>query len=184
MMTEQEVRYAYFEWLVDTVCENEGQSRRHYRRLLKHLHDTTFIFSNPLDSNRAEDGVNLRYRFGRIYSYSYEIIDSCFESQECSILEMMVALSVKCEEHIMGDPEIGDRTGMWFWGMIFNLELEQMSDNSYNAKYVDEVIHRLLYREYDRNGSGGLFTVNHRSEDMRDTDIWYQMCWHLEEILD
>ena len=99
----------------------------------------------------------------------------------CSVLEMMIALSMRCEEQIMDDPDIGNRTGQWFWDMIDNLGLGNMSDSKFDSLYVDEVLQRFLNRDYKRNGEGGLFTINRRGLDMRSVEIWYQMCWHLQE---
>ena len=62
-MTRKELNNLYFEWmyqLVDGEGYSEGLS---YRKLFKHLHETEFIFSVPMDANRADDGTDLRYRF-------------------------------------------------------------------------------------------------------------------------
>ena len=39
----------------------------------------------------------------------------------CSVLEMMVALAICCEETYMDNPNIGNRTGQWFWNMVKNI---------------------------------------------------------------
>jgi hypothetical protein len=38
-------------------------------------------------------------------------------------------------------------------------------------------------RDYSPNGYGGLFTVESPRQDMRNTEIWYQCMWHLEELI-
>ena len=96
---------------------------------------------------------------------------------------MMVALAIRCEEHIMGDQDIGDRTGLWFWGMIENLGLLSMTDTAFNKRRVDEIIDIFLNREYKRNGEGGLFTVKNHRDDLRTVEIWYQLMWYLNEIM-
>jgi hypothetical protein len=145
-----------------------------------HLHSVEFIFSIPMDVNRAKDGEDLRYRFGLDKGWT----DIPLELQgPCSVLEMMVALSVRCEETIMDDPRIGDRTGQWFWGMISSLGLGSMMDNQFDKEYVDSVIHRFLKREYEPNGKGGLFTVKRCRYDLRSFEIWYQMCWYLDKFI-
>jgi len=176
-MTTNGIKESYFEWLIEVVCKGKYAKRVQYRRLLRWLHETTFIYSLYMDANRAEDGVGLRYQFGDGVVSDY-LVDS-----PCSLLEMMVALSRRCEVHIMGNYDIGDRTGEWFWGMIANLGLDKMKDQDFNPEYVDMVISRLLLREYGPHGEGGLFTVRKRSEDLRDIDIWYQMSWYLDEII-
>ena len=45
-------------------------SNKSYRRLFYKLHDTEFAYTIPMDGNRAEDGIELRYRFGREQGYS------------------------------------------------------------------------------------------------------------------
>jgi hypothetical protein len=107
----------------------------------------------------------------------YDILDG-----PCTVLEMMIALANRCEETIMDDPDIGDRTGQWFWGMITNMGLGSMSDDRYDRRYVEYVITRLLDREYEPDGTGGLFTVRDCDRDMRDVEIWYQLCWYLDSI--
>lgn len=82
----------------------------------------------------------------------------------------------------MEDPDLGDRTGQWFWNMIVSLGLGGMSDTRYDANYVDMVIDRFLRRQYKRNGEGGLFTVEHHPQDMRTVEIWYQLAYYLDEI--
>lgn len=182
-MIRNEVKDAYLEWLLEIVCEGKYARRVHYRKLFKRLQETEFTYSIPMDADRAEDGIELRDRFGDLHSDDYEMIKDCLGDGPCSLLEMMVALSVRCEAHIMGDPDIGDRTGVWFWAMITNLGLEQMNDFHFNNDIFEVIVSRLLNREYERNGEGGLFTVRRRSDDLRNVDIWYQMCWYLNEFL-
>ena len=183
-MTRNELNNAYFEWLYELVCTSERYSRRRsYYKLLRYLHSVDFTYMLPMDGNRAENGVNLRYRFGDEYSYRDSMIASYLDDRPCSVLEMMVALAIRCEERIMTDPDIGDRTGQWFWDMIASLGLRSMSDIAFDEVYVEDVIERFLNRDYKRNGEGGLFTVKRCGRDMRSMDIYYQMCWYLKEIV-
>jgi hypothetical protein len=137
-----------------------------------------------MDGNRAEDGIDLRYRFGYEQGYDSPMIATLLDDRPCSVLEMLIALAIRCEEHIMDDPDIGNRTGQWFWNMIINLGLGFMDDTKFDENYVKDVISRFLYRKYKRNGEGGLFTVEHCKNDLRTVEIWYQMCWYLDEVLE
>lgn len=182
-MTRKELNDLYFEWmyqLVDGEGYSEGNS---YRKLFKHLHKTEFIFSVPMDGNRADDGTDLRYRFAYENSHDNRIITTYLDDRPCSVLEMMVALSLRCEEDIMDDPDIGDRTGEWFWGMVQNLGLDLMDDSNFDAVYTDDIISRFLEREYSPDGNGGLFTVENCKYDLRDIEIWYQMCWYMDNMI-
>jgi hypothetical protein len=95
---------------------------------------------------------------------------------------MLVALALRCEENIMDDPDMGNRTGQWFWIMISNLGLGAMRDSRFNERRAEVVIDRLLSRDYEPDGEGGLFTVKGCKHDMRTVEIWHQMCWYLNYI--
>lgn len=177
------IRNEYFDWLMDIVCRNRFPDMMSYKKLLMRLHDTEFRFSIPKDQNRAEDGENLRYRFALYFDYEDPFMICDILDGPCSVLEMMVALALRCEETITDDPTKGDRTAQWFWGMIVNLGLGSMSDDRYNKGVVDAAIARLLDREYEPNGKGGLFTVRDCLHDLRTVEIWIQLCWYLDVIM-
>lgn len=182
-MTRDKLNNAYFEWMYRIVCNEQCSKRLSYRKLLYLLHDMEFTYTIPMDGNRAEDGTDLRYRFGYENEYEGSMIATYLDDRPCSVLEMMVALAIRCEEHIMDDPDIGNRTGQWFWNMIYNLGLGSMSDTNFDRSQVEKIIHKFLNHEYKRNGEGGLFTVKHYQKDLRLVEIWYQMCWYLDENL-
>ncbi len=180
-MTKEVLQSKYFDWMYDLAV---GDRYLSYRKLLKKLDDTQFTWTIPMDGNRAEDGIDLRYRFGRMNDYPDAMIASLLDDRPCSVLEMMIALAVRCEEHIMYDPDVGDRTRHWFLGMIQSLGLNHMTDRNYIPEYVEDTIRRLLNREYEPDGRGGLYTIPGYDGDLRNIDIWYQMCWYLNEYLD
>lgn len=170
----------YFEWLWNfTKCRGHSQNRK----IITLLHNIEFRYSIPMDANREEDGIDLRYRFitevgiPKNYQEVYAYLDG-----PCSVLEMMIALAIRCEESIMDDPDIGDRTSEWFWLMMKNLGLDYMSDRKFDRDIAEEKISIFLDRNYKRNGEGGLFVVNGR-RDLRKVEIWYQMCWYLDTIM-
>ena len=178
---KNEVIDGYFEWMYHLVCKDVNSLS--YRKLLCQLYDTPFEPRIAMDENRAEDVVELRYRFGYEHGLDGATIAGCLDNRDCSVLEMMVALSIRCEEHIMNDPDIGDRTGKWFLDMITNLGLDEMTDERYDKQYVGKVLGRFMDRAYERNGEGGLFTVHHNRIDMRSVEIWYQAMWYFDEVL-
>ena len=178
-MIRDDVSNAYFEWLFDLVCGKRYSNRTSYRKLLMHLHNKEFRYLLLRDENRAEDGVDLRYRF----SYIHNIDDvELYLDGPCSVLEMMVALAIKCERDIMDDPNVGDRTTQWFWYMITNLGLGSMSDDRFDKVFVDGVIECFLDRDYEPNGRGGLFTIRNCNCDLRTVEIWHQLLWYLDSI--
>ena len=175
-----ELNNLYFDWIYQLVCKGR---RKPYRKLLMFLHSVEFIYSLPMDENRAEDGVDLRYRFGYEQKIERRDIKKYLCNRPCSVLEMMVALAMKCEEHIMANPEFGDRLDKWFWIMISNLGLLSMNDSRFDKDHALKIIDIFLNREYSRNGEGGLFIIQNPRRDLRNVEIWYQMCWYLNEFL-
>lgn len=174
----------YFDWLVEIVCKNRFSKQISYKRLLMQLHSISFkgvgLFKR--DRNRVQDGINLRYRFAdELYTMHSRFVLN-YLSGPCSVLEMMVALAMKCEETIMDNPEYGDRTGQWFWQMISSMGLSHMTDDIYNKEAVDFAVNRMLNREYAPNGEGGLFTIRGFDGDLREVDIWTQLCWYLDSV--
>lgn len=183
-MTKDYIVNQYFEWMCELVCGEKGNKRNTYRKLLYWLHNRDFYYVIGMDGNRADDGIELRYRFGDDFGYHPAVITNTLDIRHnCSVLEMMVALAHRCEESIMDDPDIGDRTGEWFWSMIKNLNLYSMTDKNFDKEYADEILDRFMNREYDPDGSGGLFTVTSRNVDLRNVEIWYQMMWYLDEVI-
>lgn len=181
-MVRDDVLNEYFDWMCQLVSDKQYIGDRSYRKLLSKLHNIPFTYTIDMDGNRAADGIDLRYRFGYERNYEDYIIASFLYDKPCSVLEMIVALALRCET-IMEDPDYGDRTGEWFWGMIESLGLESMDDTSFNRDYVDDVIDIFLSRDYGRDGRGGLFTIKHPKRDLRTVEIWYQMNWYLDSIL-
>lgn len=181
-MIEHRINEDYFEWLYDGMCGNRYSKNISYRNLLERLHHINFRYSIPQDRNRADDGKSLRYEFALSQGCEDmpELITDYLKGP-CSVFEMLVALAQRCE-NVMDDPKIGDRTSQWFWGMIANLGLNGMTDNRYDEEYVNDVIQRFLDRDYKPNGKGGLFTIRNCDQDLRNVEIWYQLCWYLDTI--
>lgn len=179
-MTKRELNEEYFNWMYQLVFANE--KRRSYRKLLKYLNSVEFTYILDFDSNRAEDGMDLRYRFGYEHDYNGPMIAAYLDDRPCSVLEMMVALANRCEEQIMDDPHAGCRRGQWFFSMLASLGLSGMNDENFVRSDAEKIVSRFLSRQYARNGEGGLFTVNSR-HDMRSVEIWYQLNWYLDSIL-
>ncbi len=181
-MTRCELKSDYFKWLCSLVCDAEYIGRRSYKRLLERLDQEEFTYFIGLDGNRAEDGIDLRYRFGYECGISDSVISSYLDDRSCSVLEMMAALSLRCAEQIMDDPEQGAKPGRWFWSMVKNLGLCTMTDAHFDEMLVEKALFRFLEHRYKCNGEGGLFTVKNFRSDMRTTEIWCQMMWYLNEV--
>lgn len=171
----------YFEWMIRLVCDGKYSRRLSWRKLFRLLHETEFIYILEMDGNRADDGMDLRYRFAYESGYDERMIDEAMGEKPCSLLEMMVALAQRCEEHITDDPDSGNRTGKWFFEMIESLGLMDMDDERFDKVVSADILVRFMRREYLPDGRGGLFTISNSGHDMRSAEIWYQMMWYLNE---
>lgn len=180
MTFKDRINDEYFDWLCEIVDSKRFSKHVSYRKLLMHLHNIEFTWFIPYDDNRADDGIMLRRKYALAH-HDEELSD--YISGPCSVLEMMAALAIRCEESIMDDTLFGNRTGQWFWGMIHNLGLSPMNDSNFDAEFVDDVIARFLNREYEPDGKGGLFTIKNCDHDLRTVEIWRQLSWYLGSIM-
>ena len=89
--------------------------------------------------------------------------------------EPIAGLALGCE----GEPRA------WFWHMIQNLGLEQKTDAYMLAPHqqedIQDVVDRVIWRQYDPNGHGGLFPMTNPHEDQRKVELWYQVNSYLLE---
>lgn len=142
-----------------------------YSLLLSELNKRTFIPSTPLDRNRELDGYELRRDF--------EFICNDHIPGKCTFLEMMVALSVRITNDVMGDDP-----GKWFWLMIDNLGMLTYTDEAFGDWHTSDVetaVFTINARKWDKKGNGSLFPLSTKSVDQRKLDIWMQAQRYLAE---
>ena len=178
-MHENNVTIDYFDWMYNLVCWNRYSKNISFKKVFSYLNDTKFTYSIRMDLNRAKDGTELRRRYANEFKIANIYDRIC---GPCSVLEMMIALAIRCEETIMDDENFGDRTDQWFWDMMKTLGLGHMDDDEFDEEYVSDVITRFLNRNYEPDGRGGLFFVRNCDIDLRDVEIWIQMLWYLDNI--
>lgn len=168
----------YYNYLLERAGLTESEMRA-YSNLFGRLFSKEFRWlDDSKDINRAADGEKLRNDFKEDVG---GLTPSAFTP--CSVLEMLVALSSRCENEIMGVPDI-DNTRQWFWDMLNNLGLENYSNNRWNPTAVERILDRMIFRRYDYSGNGGLFPLRSPASDQRDVEIWYQLASWLNENYD
>ena len=183
-MARISVKGEYFEWMYDMVCRDRFSKSNSYRALLKYLHSEPFVYILKKDDDRYCDGIALRRRFALSNTkYDYNYITDCLGDDLCTVLEMILALAIRCEEGIMDNPALGDRTAQWFWKMIVNLGLGGMIDDRFDEKEAEKILETFMYREHSPDGHGGLFVIRGCKHDLRDVEIWTQMTWFLDTIV-
>ena len=173
-----EILNDYFEWLC-SIVKRDRVTKRSYRKLLSFLHSEKFIYIDEYDSNRAADGEQLRSR----YVYEAKGCEDILDWEEpCTVLEMLIALSFQME-NIMEGSDADYSVGYWFWMMLTNLELDKMIDSKFDKHEAYEKIHIFMHRDYEPNGIGNIFVIDNCRTDLRDVEIWWQMCWYLDSIM-
>ena len=128
-----------------------------------------------LDANRAADGVDLRRLYFDETGYRSER-----EGEPCCVLEMMVALSLRVEENIMGEPG-HNHLGRWFWEMIKNLGLDIYTDDRFDQNEVGTIVGNWMSRNYSEDGKGSMFPLKNYTKDQRKLTLWDQMGAYLVE---
>lgn len=181
-MTDNNIEDIYFNWLYDKICCTKAYKVISYYNVLRLLFNKPFSFTIDMDSNRASDGIGLRYAFDMANDPDNLIATNMIQST-CSVLEMMYALSIKIEHEIMDDPRYGDRTNQWFWEMMKNLGLSMMTDDNYDEEIANEIINIFIYREYDYDGKGNIFYVRNSDVDLRNLELWVQAECYLDRMI-
>ena len=168
---------AYLKWLYHQV----GDVRFHnpastYWSLFRTLYSKEFVWFIPNDDNRVEEGKALRREFLLDHRLSPYDVDRNWLDLNCSFLEMLIALSRRLAFESEGEAH------EWFWELLNTLALDAYSDrNGVPEVEVDEILDRVIWRQYLANGVGGLFPLEHPREDQREVEIWYQMNAYLLE---
>ena len=160
----------YFRWLIDML---DKKMVKKYSSLLLHLFKDTFMESKlaPMDVHRARDGVGLRTRFIQENKFTDEQLEE-LKYDDCSWLEMLIALSIRIDDQLMFDMNLGNRTDKWFWLIIEQMDLDRFDESHYNYAKVKDKLNRFIRREYENGGKNGIFKCNF---DVRNVEIWYQM---------
>jgi len=166
----------YLDWLYEQVSPSQSNNPSlSFWKLCEQLFRKRFEWFQPNDDNRIEDAKILREEF---------VIDSDAERNQdwmdidCSVLEMLVALSRRCEFESSRDAYF------WFWRMLQSLNLLNYTDDVYDREVerdVNDALEIMIQRTYRRDGVGGLFPLTRPNRDQRKVEIWYQMSAYILE---
>lgn len=172
---------SYFDWL----CERVGIQDKYIKdsQAIDILYTTAFKVCEKyyeqvaLDESRIKDALSMRERF---------MNDSDFEPMfdvrfllgvglsDASIFEIMVALADRmvynCSDSINSNEA--------FFIMFKNL-FSGIDEN--DVKKLQERVQNFLNREYDKDGTYGLFPLKNSKKDQRKVEIWYQMMAYIIE---
>ena len=173
--TSPDLTEDYLRWLEPQLRDEYGNPGKTYWDLLNVMFEKEFIWVNPMDENRAVDGLDLRVEF----AHEIHIRPTRMRSLgPCSFLEVLIALSRR-----MAFTAGGLAPG-WAWHLLGNLELHRMSDPLSRPKYrkVQEIMEVAIRRTYSPDGVGGFFPLAWPEEDMTQIELWYQMNAYIGEL--
>lgn len=175
---------SYFDWIINKLFDNKTTMDL-YTPLLRTLNSIPFEWSIELDENRQKDAQDLRYIFGDENGYYESEICRELDIVPPSLFEVIAALIFRVQDSMLGDFDVVITNQQIILDCLKSLKLNDLTgDMSFDdLYYIDNIIGTLYSREYEYNGEGGLFTVESPKSDMRDTELWYQMMWYLNEKL-
>lgn len=173
----------YFDVLYDIVAKDrEDITDMSYRMLLGVLDGVEFRDTRGIDGNRIQDAQEMRADLIAENDLDHTYVRPFMN---VSLLEVMIAIADRLGQ-ITGDAD----TAFWFWEMVSNLVLDGIDDtefwsdpDSYEAEILDRA-DDVININYDRDGLGGLFLLREgvAPQDMRDTELWYQMQYYANEV--
>lgn len=167
----------YLEWLYSQVAPvKPGPRTRTFWSLFNKLNKTIFVAIVPHDENRIGDARDLRYEF--LGSFEDEQGDLDWMRSPCSMLELFIILS-RLLAFEMDDP-----ADVWFWHLMEMLDLVQFNDREYDKhpeEEIERILDRVIWRNYEPDGRGGLFPLRNPDRDQRKVELWYQLNAYLLE---
>lgn len=167
----------YFTWLYGQVCSVRLKNpSRTYWNIFRILFTKEFVWIVPNDDNRVWDGKDLRLEFLQEGQNAALAEDTDWLEQGCCMLEMFIALARRAAFETSTDPS------EWFWELFENLNLRDYNDRAAIPEaQVNDILDRVIWRTYRRNGHGGLFPLEKAGKDQRDVELWYQLCAYILE---
>lgn len=163
----------YFDWLQQFVLYKEYDNPVNIE-VIEQLYLTEFRWILDRDENRAGWGLALRDQFYYETGQKADIF-----TEKCTVLEMLIALAIDMD-NILYDDRFGPRIYVWFWMFLENLGVK----NGKKCHDLDEKLDIFMDRKYSRNGKGNIIRLQKCKKDVTKVEIWFQICWFIDEILE
>jgi hypothetical protein len=164
--TPSAIRHQYFEWLVLQIGDAKIDD---IHPVCTIMHQKEFVWFVANDDNRIQDALDLRLEF--LYEENLEVPSDALRLVHVSVLEVLVALSRRMEFFVNG------RACDWAWVLMEHLGLHKYRGHLTNRRRdnVDQILEKLVWRQYEADGSGGFFPLAWPNEDQTKVEIWYQL---------
>ena len=160
----------YIHWVLKDKLKLTDKEAKHYSYLVRSLTNVEFVWRHPMDENRAIDGLDLRSDFE--YETGEYLDNSSGLMAHCTFFEMLAALAIRCENQLMRNLSIGDRTSKWFFEFLDNLGL-------LNDKLSTDDIKGIL--EDFMDGDLDMFPLKNKGIVQKNEQIWKQLSAYINE---
>ena len=141
--------------------------RDSYLKLLISLFETPFTWSVLHDENRAEDGLKLREIYINELEECGDEPHGIYEAgPDCTLLEMFLALAIRCGSELMYDPSVGEQVDRWFFMMMDNQKLNYLDNNHWDEERFNYICEHFCERKYGPNGEFCAFFVPENGQIM------------------
>lgn len=155
----------YIHWVMRDKLYMTDKEIRDWYPLMEQLCNVEFVWNHPMDENRAFDGLELRSDFE--YESGDYLDNSSGLMPKCTVFEMLAALAIRCEDQLMYNSFVGDRTSKWFFEMIHNLNLKK------NSKIDEGIAEDII--------EGMAFPLKNSKIKQKNEQIWKQLSAYLKE---
>lgn len=167
----------YFSWLLgnlDIVPGSDGLYEDYYEVLLE-MFSIEFRYVIDKDFNRVSDALMLRKRFENGLRREVEWHNNC------SVLEILIGLSRRLSEDVLGDENDENLKKHWFWTWFYNLGLMNFGGRNFDKIEVGSRIAIWINRDFEYDGLGSPFPLVDPPCDQRECEIWKQVMLYLAE---
>lgn len=160
----------YIKWLYRNVSPGGLTPPGTYWKLMVALYTKEFVWVIPNDDNRLGDGLELRLEFLEEAGIHKITVRKDWLRCGCSMLELFIALSRRLE--FMTQSSAREH----FWEMMRRLSFIEYNDShDFDLVDVDSTLDRIIWRTYEPSGAGGLFPLEHATQDQTKVELWYQL---------
>lgn len=159
----------YIHWVLKDKLGLTDKECKDNRNLISVLAEVEFVPRHPMDENRAKDGIELRsdfeYETGEYLDKGSGLMSSC------TFFEMIAALAIRCENQMMRNTSLGNRTSKWFFEFLSNLDILGCDDVEYIVDSCE------LFME----GRKDMFPLKNRRIKQSNEQIWKQLTAYINE---